>query len=358
MRKYFKLLLIVILLILFTPYAVSAALVHRVSPGENLYIIAKRYGTTMEEMANKNNLLNPDFLLPGQELLVPDSEKSITYIVQPGESLYKISNKLGISMGKLAAENSLGNNWNFLYAGQALNISRSLFPPQQPLQSNTPYQHTVSQLINMFPDTFYLRGLSNNNRVALTFDDGPDLKYTPQVLDVLRDYQVPATFFLVGNRAEKYPAVVERIAAEGHVIGNHSWSHPDLRKVSRERLISEIVQTEMVLKEIMGFKTALIRPPYGTINAYSLEVMKRLDYKVINWSVDSVDWRDRSPDLILLNTLPYVTDESIVLFHSTGGEGQSMSATVEVLPEIIESIRAMGYTFVTVDELLGIPAYK
>lgn len=356
MKRLFQLMVLlnVFLLIFFTPYTANAASVHRVAPGENLYIIAESYGITVEEIIKKNNLQNPDFILLGQELLISDSGESNIYIVQPGDSLYKISNKLGISMEKLAVENNLNNEWNFLNEGQALKIPQVLLPPQP----DTPFQNTVSQLARMFPDTFYLRGLSNTNRVALTFDDGPDKKYTPQVLDVLRDYQVRATFFLIGNRAEKCPEVVEKIAAEGHVIGNHSWSHPDLRWVSNERLISEIVQTEMMLEQITGLKTALIRPPYGTVDTTSLEEMKRLEYKVINWSVDSVDWRDQNPHQIIQNTLPYITRESIVLFHSAGGEGQSMAATVDVLPEIIESIRGLGYTFVTVDELLGIPAYK
>lgn len=118
---------------------------------------------------------------------------------------------------------------------------------------------------------------------------------------MLRDSQVPATFFLIGNRAERFPGVVERILAEGHVIGNHSWSHPDLRRVPNDGLISEIQWTEEVLEKITGRKTALIRPPYGTVTAPVLEHMEKMNYNVINWSVDSVDWRDQSADQILRN---------------------------------------------------------
>ncbi|UNC92426.1 polysaccharide deacetylase family protein [Candidatus Contubernalis alkaliaceticus] len=303
MKRYFQLLVIIFLFSLFLMPQISHAnqvqQLHQVAQDESLYIIAQRYQVTMEEIINLNNLQNPDIIYVGQALTIPQ-------------------------------------------------VSLSLQPPD----------YTVSQLARMFQGTFYFRGASHTNRIALTFDDGPDEKYTAQVLDVLEDFQVPATFFLIGNRAERYPEVVERIIEEGHVVGNHSWSHPDLRKISTERLITEILRTEEVLHKITGLRTALIRPPYGLISLPVLEEVKEMNYKVINWSVDSVDWRDRNVEQILKNTLPDVRAESILLFHSAGGEGQSMAATVEALPELIETLRMLGYSFVTVDELLGVPAYK
>ena len=101
-----------------------------------------------------------------------------------------------------------------------------------------------------------------------------------------------------------------------------------------------------------------MRPPYGAVIPATLEILKDMDYKAINWSVDSVDWRDQDVDKILINTLPDVRGGGILLFHDAGGEGQSRAATVAALPEIIHTLRTQGYEFVTVDELLGIPGYK
>ena len=235
-------------------------------------------------------------------------------------------------------------------------------PPQPvemlPADAEEPVGYSWYQLQRMFPDTFFLQGLSDSKRIAFTFDDGPDIMYTPQVLDVLRELDVPATFFLIGWRSQAYPDVVKRILAEGHVIGNHSWSHPRLTEVIKEQLHDETTRTEDILWEITGRRTALMRPPYGAISKEVLAEMRSLGYKVINWSVDSVDWRDRTVGQVVANTLPDVQEGAIVLFHSAGGAGQSMAATVEALPFLIETLRNQGYTFVTVDELLGIPAYR
>lgn len=323
-----------------------------VQPGDTLYRISSIHGVTVEDILRANPLENPNHIDVGQAIIIPGQEKTGTYTVQPGDTLFKISSSHGVSLQYLAEVNNI-EDWDVLHVGQVLTIPRS----QSPREPDT-YEHTVSQLARMFQGTLYFRGTPHTNNIALTFDDGPDLKYTPQVLDVLRDYQVPATFFLIGNRAERFPGVVERIMAEGHVIGNHSWSHPDLRRVSDARLVSEIQRTEDVIEQITGRKTALIRPPYGLITAPVLEKMKEMNYKVIHWSADSKDWRDQDPEKILINTLPDVTGGGILLFHSAGGEGQSMATTVEVLPEVIETLSMMGYSFVTVDELLGIPAYK
>lgn len=306
----FRIAIALIVAVLIMPYSTQASQVHRVAPGESLYLISQRYGVTMEEIIARNDLRNPETIFVNQPLILPVKEKSLT-----SEATYNV-----------------------------------LPEPHA--------NYSISQLARQFPDTFYLKGSANSNRIALTFDDGPDGIYTPQVLDVLKEYHVPATFFLMGSRAEKHPDVVKRIVDEGHIVGNHSWSHPNLSKVSTTRLIDETISTENILTEITGLRTALMRPPYGAVSKSTIEELKKMDYKVINWSVDSVDWRDQDAGQILNNTLPDVTDEAILLFHSASGEGKSMAATVEVLPELIEILREQGYTFVTVDELLDTPAYR
>lgn len=241
-------------------------------------------------------------------------------------------------------------------------IERSEADSELPASAPAPVplspEHSWYELVDMFPGTFFLKGSGNIKTIAITFDDGPDEMYTPQVLDVLRDYNVPATFFLIGQRSQLYPGVVERIMAEGHVVANHSWSHPRLPEVSAQEVRREMQLTEDMLAEITGLRTALMRPPYGAISKEVLTELQALDYKVINWTADSVDWRDQTVEQIMANTLPDVKNGGILLFHSAGGAQQSRAATVEALPLLIETLRAEGYRFVTVDELLGVAAYR
>ncbi|KJF27443.1 hypothetical protein TZ02_07805 [Clostridium aceticum] len=203
-----------------------------------------------------------------------------------------------------------------------------------------------------------MRGSASTNKIALTFDDGPNEKYTNQVLQVLKQHNVPATFFVLGSKVEKHPEILRRMVSEGHVVGNHTWIHPDLRRVTENRLATEMQTTEDIIYQTIGLRTALMRPPYGAVAPQVIEGLRDLDYKVINWSVDSVDWRDQNIDKILINTLPDVRQGGILLFHDAGGDGESRAATVAVLPELIHTLRAQGYEFVTVDKLLNLPAYK
>jgi peptidoglycan/xylan/chitin deacetylase (PgdA/CDA1 family) len=174
------------------------------------------------------------------------------------------------------------------------------------------------------------------------------------MLDVLKRYQVPATFFLLGRNMPGNGDVVERIVAEGHTVANHSTTHPDLRRLTAEQVQNEMLTLENQIYEITGLRTALMRPPYGFVTDENIRQLQDLGYKIIKWTVDTNDWRDMDIDKVLINTMPNIRDGSIILMH----DYLSQSVTKEVLPEIIHSLRSQGYTFVTVDELLGISPYK
>ena len=289
------------------------------------------------------------------------------YVVKAGDTLSAISQRFGVSMNRLLQSNLQIDNPDMIFAGDEINIPASEDEIKTPITDTSPSsyrqgepgadnEYIIPQLIREFPDTFFLKGRSGSNRIALTFDDGPDEKYTPQILAVLKEHNVPATFFLLGINVQKYPGMVQRISEGNHVIGNHSWSHPDFSTLSKQGIIDEVMKTEKLLHEIVGLRTSLIRPPYGAVTKSVIEQLRELDYKIINWSVDSLDWRDNDPKLILDNTLPDVTEEAILLFHSAGGS--SIAAMVEVLPELIARLHNKGYVFVTVDKLLGVSAYK
>jgi peptidoglycan/xylan/chitin deacetylase (PgdA/CDA1 family) len=195
---------------------------------------------------------------------------------------------------------------------------------------------------------------NQGNQVALTFDDGPDIRFTPQVLDVLLGYQVKATFFLMGARAAEHSDIVRRIDAEGHAIGNHTYWHPNLPEESLERAHWEITSTEDVLNQILGVRPRIFRPPYGALNRDIVELLEGMNYSVILWNVDSLDWTqpgaERIADIVLANAGP----GSIILMHDGGDWTMDLSGTVNSLHQIIPRLQQAGLEFVTVPELLNI----
>ncbi|MDB5084047.1 MAG: chitooligosaccharide deacetylase [Bacilli bacterium] len=211
---------------------------------------------------------------------------------------------------------------------------------------------------SMFPGEVILHGPPNVRQVALTFDDGPDDLWTPRILDVLRHYNVHATFFLVGHRAEAHPEVLRRIVREGHVAGNHTYDHPKLTDITPAEVESEITRTSDIIQRTAGVKPALFRPPYGALSVPVIEQIRRLGYKIIFWDVDSLDWSGLTAAQVAANILAHVHPGSIILQHSAGGVGESLEDTVQALPYVITTLEREGYQFRTVPELVGITAYQ
>jgi peptidoglycan/xylan/chitin deacetylase (PgdA/CDA1 family) len=183
-------------------------------------------------------------------------------------------------------------------------------------------------------------------RVALTFDDGPWPGTTRAILGILRRMHVRATFFLVGSRAARAPALVRAIARGGHAIGNHSWSHPmhpAFRRLPRERLHAELARTNQAL-ERLGVEPALFRPPGGSVDGRVVAAALELGMRTVLWDVDPRDWADGArPAALAASVLRQVRPGSIVLLHDGGGDGWT---TVRALPAIVRGIRAMGLRLV------------
>jgi len=186
--------------------------------------------------------------------------------------------------------------------------------------------------------------LEGKKLVALTFDDGPHSTYTVRLLDFLREQDVPVTFFMLGCNAVGVPDIPRRAAAEGHQVGSHTYNHKDLTKLSAVRLSEEIESCAALLEELTGQRPTVMRPPYGAQNA---QVRAAAGTPVILWQIDPKDWSTRNADKTYQHVMEYVQDGDIVLMHDCYAE------TIEAAKRIIPALKAQGYTFVTVDQLLA-----
>ena len=216
-------------------------------------------------------------------------------------------------------------------------------------------QREIIDLASEYPDIFLRRAGRGEKKVALTFDDGPDEIYTVEILNILREHQVSATFFIIGKRAEMFPHVVRRMANEGHLVANHTWCHPDILEISQEELLKEVRNTDDIIQELAGYRPILFRPPYGSIDRERVELLGEMGYLIISWDVDSRDWTGISAREVQDNILSNTVEGSLILQHSAGGLGEELVGTVQALPEVIRTLREDGFEFVTIDQLLGIP---
>ncbi|WP_341281098.1 polysaccharide deacetylase family protein [Paenibacillus sp. FSL H8-0537] len=185
--------------------------------------------------------------------------------------------------------------------------------------------------------------------VALTFDDGPDSRYTPAILDILKKKGVKATFFVVGVQVKKDPDVLKRIVDEGHEIGNHTTHHKDLTKLTKSQIWEEITTTDKLIKDAVGFTPNLVRAPYGAVNSTVKQLMKEKGRELVSWNVDTRDWAGTSIAVMKQNISEHTKPGGIILMHSFGGKG--IKNTVDMLPDVIDSLHKKGYTFVTIDEM-------
>ncbi|CAM4337611.1 polysaccharide deacetylase family protein [Paenibacillus alkaliterrae] len=213
-------------------------------------------------------------------------------------------------------------------------------------------------LVNKYPKIMALHASGKTNQVALTFDDGPDRRFTPQVLDVLKKHGVKATFFLVGSRVTGHPDVTQRIHKEGHIIGNHTYWHPKIFAESIGRMKWEANETDKVIRDIVGYSPKLFRAPYGGLNESRVEGLGAMNFSVIGWSVDSMDWKQIDSAAVQKNVMSKIHPGAIILMHSGGHWTQDLSGMVEAVDELIPALKKKGLTFVTVSQLLGIPHNK
>ena len=202
------------------------------------------------------------------------------------------------------------------------------------------------------PPLVYLTAHGNPDlpEIALTFDDGPAPQYTEAILAVLRRYHVKATFFMLGRWVQQYPDLAREVVADGHAVGDHTWSHADLTQLSESQAMQELTSTRDIIQQVTGVKTTLFRPPYRAYNRQILDLAFSLHLSTILWSIDPHDWEKPGVGPIISTALGNAQNGAIILMHDGGGD---RSQTVEALPKIIEQLQAQGFTFVTIPQMLS-----
>lgn len=193
------------------------------------------------------------------------------------------------------------------------------------------------------PRTYYMVN-TQEKVVALTFDDGPDPLYTGAVLDILRDKEVKATFFILGKNASENPNLLQRISDEGHEIGNHGYSH----SYTSSRFVQELIRTNEIVYQSTKKQTQFYRPPGGLISESVIAGVKEQGQILTLWSIDSKDWQNPGPARIIQNVVNKCFPGAIILLHD-GGEKREQ--TIQALSKIIDQLTQQGYRFVTVSEL-------
>lgn len=196
------------------------------------------------------------------------------------------------------------------------------------------------------------KGKTNGKMVALTFDDGPSKTYTPQVLAVLKKYNIKATFFMCGEQVSYYPELVKQVSSEGHEIANHSFTHPNLYKNKSKRgagMAAEVEKTDTLLEKLVMIKPAYFRSPYNYRDAETIKAINDLGLIYVGWTFSVRDWEKPAPEVMVNMFNKNLIPGSIVLMHDGGG---NRTNTVAALTGIIEAAQKKGYHFVTLGEIL------
>ncbi|MBT2657144.1 polysaccharide deacetylase family protein [Bacillus sp. ISL-18] len=193
---------------------------------------------------------------------------------------------------------------------------------------------------------------TSQKAVAITFDDGPNPIYTPEVLDIFAKAGGKATFFMIGEQMEKNPEIVKEVAEQGHEIGNHTFSHPKLSELSPADCLSEIERNEKIIQELTGQLPVVFRPPYLDYNNDTISILKDKGYPMIGaLNMEAQDWEQPGVEHILSASKKCVSNGSILIFHDGFGD---RSQTIEAVKKLVFELKSEGYQLLTVSELLNL----
>jgi peptidoglycan/xylan/chitin deacetylase (PgdA/CDA1 family) len=226
-----------------------------------------------------------------------------------------------------------------------LDANMTLFLGNWRTATVTPIQHGTYKnvIVNGDPDV---------KSVALTFDDAPDENNTYHLLDILKENNVKAAFFMIGNTMKDENITVVKLAYDqGHLVLNHSFNHPRMTNLSTNDMGVQLTNTAEKIESITGQYPILFRPPYGSINSSVVDTINEHDMTTVLWSLDSLDWTLKDPEAVIQNVTTNIRNGDIILMHRN-------RVSVAALPKIIEILKEKGYTFVKLDDMLGVKAYR
>lgn len=364
-------------------------LIYTVQSGDTISGIARLYGSTITAIIDVNNISNPNLIYPGTVLLIPVEEEdypgapagSLIYTVQQGDTLYTIALLFKVSLQSILTLNNIPDPTR-IYPGLKIILPQNAVNPFQPVEpgiirysilpGDTIYRiairfgTTVQSILNSNPGlnpqrlipgqiitipipenaTAIYRGNPSKRMVALTFDATYGDNQTTRLLQILRDNNIQATFFLSGIWPTNFPNLARAISAAGHEIGNHSLTHPHMTQIPLTEVSNQIVRTGALIRNITGKSTYLFRPPFGEYNQAILNTVAMLGYITIMWTVDSLDWKNPGVNQIISRVVSNIQPGAIVLMH------QAAPQTPEALPSIISQLKQQGYSFGTVTQVL------
>lgn len=274
------------------------------------------------------------------------------HTVQSGDTLYGIASHYDTTVDKIRGLNDIKDEDNSLQIGDILKVPSKESAGNETDKTDEPEQEQDDgevSLSTIKPSVEEIsKGPVGAKRIALTFDAGAVSEATPKILKELEDGGIKATFFLTGKWVKDNAELTEKIAEQGNVIGNHTYSHPDLTKEKDKDIVYQLKTAEEAIKKSAGVETTkpLFRAPYGARDARVLRIVAESGYRSIYWTIDSLDWKPTmSPEQVKNRVIAGLTDGAIVLMHC--GSNQ----TAEILPTLIEEIQGRGYEIVTVPEL-------
>ena len=216
--------------------------------------------------------------------------------------------------------------------------------------------HTMSPTSQLYGPTFI--GLGPGSRLlALTYDDGPNDPYTFHMLEVLERHGVKATFFLIGQYVQQKPEIARAVAAAGHAIGSHTWSHPNLIFSSASEVHRQLAQTRQAILDATGEETKIFRPPFGGRRPATLRTVRAFGLQAVMWNVTCYDWKAKSADKVVAHAGRQIRGGDVILLHdgSHVRMGADRSRTVEASDRILSRYRGEGFRFVTIPEMMGRP---
>ena len=207
--------------------------------------------------------------------------------------------------------------------------------------------------ISDYEDVIIKKGSDDEKVIALTFDDGPDEVFTPQVLDILKKNNVKATFFVVGEKVEYNKELLKRQYTEGHEIGNHTFTHINVAKNSYDKVEKEITDTQNAVKNVIGVEPKIFRPPYRAMSKSVCDIIVSKKMNIILWSnLDPRDWSNPGVGNIINTILTKVQNGNIILLHDYNNRRNDKSQTIQALEVVIPKLKEKGYKFVTISELI------